>query len=89
MLPHPSFVYTCSITKNNVIATGCYDKIIRIWIKNTNFVLVQELEEHVGYVTSLVFNVEGNLLYSADSVGMILEWSKNQRNNEWNFKRFV
>lgn len=88
MLPHASFVYTCSITKENVIATGCYDKIVRIWKKNTNFVLRQELEKHSGYVTSLVFNKEENLLYSADSVGVIVEWTK-QSDDEWNFKRLI
>lgn len=87
MLPHPSFVYTCNITTNNIIvATGCYDKIIRIWKKNVKFVLLQELEKHTGYVTSLVFNHVGNLLYSADSTGVILEWIQNDV--EWSFKRF-
>lgn len=85
MLPHPSFVYSCGITVENVIATGCYDRIVRIWTKNSKFVLRQELEKHEGYVTSLVFNKKGELLYSADSLGIILEWKQN--NDEWILKR--
>lgn len=86
MLPHPSFVYTCSITSNNIIATGCYDKIVRIWTKGEKFVLRLELEKHTGYVTSVIFNKNGNLLYSADSLGLILEWIKNE-DEEWGLKR--
>lgn len=88
MLPHPSFVYSVKFSSENVIATGCYDKIIRIWCKNlntSNFELNQELENHKGYITSVCFNKSGNLLYSSDSVGIVLEWSR--KSTAWCMER--
>lgn len=77
ILPHPSFVYAAEFNLKNVIATGCYDKTVRMWyknLKNWQFELIQELENHRGYVTSVCFNKNGNLLYSSDSVGTVIEW---------------
>lgn len=88
MLPHPSFVYTCDVSTNSVIATGCYDKTVRIWTRNVNnsqYDLIQELEAHKNYVTSVCFNGSGELLYSSDSAGVVLEWYKDA--TEWNKKR--
>ncbi|XP_035728336.1 jouberin-like [Vespa mandarinia] len=92
MLPHPSYVYCGKFNRRNVsiIATGCYDRITRIWtrdLKSKNYELSQELETHEGFVNSLCFQKNGNLL-TADSVGTIILWSvkKNRRmssKKEW------
>lgn len=92
MLPHPSYVYCGKFNRRNVsiIATGCYDRIARIWtrdIKSKNYELSQELEMHEGFVNSLCFQKDGNLL-TADSVGTIILWSvkRNRRmlsKKEW------
>ncbi|XP_044271065.1 jouberin-like isoform X3 [Tribolium madens] len=90
ILPHPSFVYCCNISTENVIATGCYDGIIRIWNqtldKKTEFHLYQELEAHKGYITSLCFNKKSNIL-TGDSIGVIMEWQKEK--NDWMLKREI
>ncbi|XP_068909918.1 jouberin-like isoform X3 [Tenebrio molitor] len=91
ILPHPSFVYTCDISQENLIASGCYDGTIRIWSqlqvgRKTEFHLFQELEAHRGYVTSLCFDKKSNI-FSADSVGVIMEWQKGEK--EWILKREI
>ncbi|KAF2903475.1 hypothetical protein ILUMI_02709 [Ignelater luminosus] len=92
MLPHPSYVYASEINSKNVVATGCYDQIIRIWqnqidTRSVQYNLMQELEGHHGYITSLCFNNKGSLLYSSDSVGVIIEWKYSTSENSWNLKR--
>ncbi|KAI4493197.1 hypothetical protein M0802_009614 [Mischocyttarus mexicanus] len=92
MLPHPSYVYCGKFNRRNVsvVATGCYDRVARIWTrdsKSKNYELSQELETHEGFVNSLCFLKNGNLL-TADSVGTIILWTmkKNRRmssKNEW------
>ncbi|XP_014609981.1 PREDICTED: jouberin-like [Polistes canadensis] len=92
MLPHPSYVYCGKFNRKNasIIATGCYDRVTRIWTrdsKSKNYELSQELETHEGFVNSLCFLKNGNLL-TADSVGMIILWTvkKNRRmssRKEW------
>lgn len=94
MLPHPSYVYASEISSKNDIATGCYDQVIRIWQNQTDtqtaqYNLIQELEGHHGYITSLCFNNKGFLLYSSDSVGVIIKWKYSTSENSWNLKRFV
>lgn len=39
------------------------------------FQLRQELEDHIGYVNSLCFSDDGQKMYSADSIGVILVWN--------------
>lgn len=89
MLPHPSFVYCAEITSNFVIITGCYDQTLRIWTNenNSEYYLLQEIKNHNGYITSICCNKKGNLMYSADSVGVIIQWSS--ENKKWTMKRFV
>nr|XP_050860903.1 jouberin-like isoform X1 [Vespula vulgaris]XP_050860904.1 jouberin-like isoform X1 [Vespula vulgaris] len=92
MLPHPSYVYCGKFNRRNmsIVVTGCYDRIARIWtrdLKSKNYELSQELETHEGFVNSLCFQKNGNLL-TADSVGTIILWSvkKNRRmssKKEW------
>lgn len=87
MLPHPSFVYS-TIIKLNIIVSGCFDQILRIWTceKDSQYILRQELKGHKGYITSICCNAKGNVIYSSDSVGNIIQWQSNQE--EWFLKRY-
>ncbi|KYN14062.1 Jouberin [Trachymyrmex cornetzi] len=79
MLPHPSYVYCAKYGPGNVtiVATGCYDRVVRIWVndrRSRKRELNQELEGHEGFVNSMVFQKNGNLI-TADSVGLIILWT--------------
>lgn len=93
MLPHPSYVYCARYApgKMTIVATGCYDGVARIWAnengRSTKRELSQELEGHEGFVSSMVFQKNGNLI-TADSVGSIILWTvrRNSRmssRSEW------
>ncbi|XP_060521087.1 jouberin-like isoform X2 [Cylas formicarius] len=87
ILPHPSFVYSCDMNSNNTVATGCYDRTVRLWnFEGAEFRLHQELEEHKGYITSVCFSKKSDeLLYSADSNGDILEFRMEEK--DWRLIR--
>ncbi|KAB0796795.1 hypothetical protein PPYR_10856 [Photinus pyralis] len=89
MLPHPSFVYASDVDRNNTIATGCYDYTVRMWgLSSETYDLLQELEGHKGYVTSLCFASNHHSLYSADSVGIVIEWRRGEDSHHlWSFSR--
>ncbi|XP_011708062.1 PREDICTED: jouberin-like [Wasmannia auropunctata] len=82
MLPHPSYVYCAKYGPGNttIVATGCYDRVVRIWAsysidrRSKKRELNQELEGHEGFVNSMVFQKNGNLI-TADSVGLIILWT--------------
>ncbi|KAK4876812.1 hypothetical protein RN001_009318 [Aquatica leii] len=88
MLPHPSYVYATDVTKNDTIATGCFDKVVRIWCPSNkgSYDLIHELHGHKDYVTSLCFSNKSNLLYSANAVGVVIEWIKEDE-DQWVLKR--
>lgn len=98
MMPHPSYVYCGKFDPKNfsIVATGCYDRITRIWIRNKemkNRDLSQELEGHEGFVNSMYFQKNSNLL-TADSVGIIIIWmlKKNKKassRKEWYISRKI
>ncbi|XP_067206796.1 jouberin-like [Linepithema humile] len=98
MLPHPSYVYcaTYGPGKTTIVATGCYDRVARIWAgdrKSRKRELSQELEGHEGFVNSMVFQKNGNLI-TADSVGSIILWTarRNSRiaaRREWRSERKI
>ncbi|XP_067005671.2 jouberin [Anabrus simplex] len=78
-LPHPSHVYCAAFhpAHSSLIATGCWDEVVRLWCrgrKASRYELVQELEGHSGFVSALCFNKFGEL-FSGDSRGMILIWN--------------
>lgn len=97
-MPHPSYVYCGKFEPENtsIIATGCYDGIVRIWIQDKklkNHDLNQELEGHEGFVNSMYFQKNSNLL-TADSVGIIILWTlkKNRKvsfKKEWHISRKI
>ncbi|CAG2066883.1 unnamed protein product, partial [Timema podura] len=98
MLPHPSFVYCANFhpKTNSVLATGCFDHVVRLWSRagrNKPYELLQELEGHVGFVNSLCFNKQGKLI-SGDSLGRILIWVPVDRKpkkhiGDWKLERCV
>lgn len=72
------------------MATGCCDRVVRIWTNDKRSrkpELSQELEGHEGFVSSMVFQKNGNLI-TADNVGAIFVWTvrrnnKMSSNKEW------
>ncbi|EFN85402.1 Jouberin [Harpegnathos saltator] len=90
MLPHPTYVYCAKYGPSNttIVATGCYDRVARVWAydkRSRKRVLCQELEGHEGFVNSMVFYKNGDLI-TADSVGAIIVWSA-RRNSKMPSKR--
>ncbi|XP_060065201.1 jouberin-like [Ylistrum balloti] len=80
LLPHPGFVYTAQFHPRveNIITTGGYDQVVRVWDVDVDSVhgqLKQEIENHKGHVNSLCFDDDGQKLYTADSVGDINIWN--------------
>ncbi|XP_054708765.1 jouberin-like isoform X2 [Uloborus diversus] len=75
-LVHPSFVYSAKFhpSSTSILATACYDHIIRIWKISKNTQKVFELEGHEGSVCALDWQKLGNVICSADSVGQIKVW---------------
>ncbi|OBS79887.1 hypothetical protein A6R68_21911, partial [Neotoma lepida] len=64
VLPHPSFVYTAKFhpATQELVATGCYDSMIRIWkidMREDVPVLVRQLDVHKSFVNSICFDDEG------------------------------
>ena len=98
MMPHPSYVYCGKFDPeiSSIVATGCYDRIARIWMRDKklkNWDLSQELEGHEGFVNSMYFQKNSNLL-TADSVGIIIIWMlkksrKMSYKKEWHISRKI
>nr|XP_010299598.1 PREDICTED: jouberin [Balearica regulorum gibbericeps] len=79
VFPHPSFVYTAKYhpIADSLVATGCYDSVIRIWnanVKEINGQLLQELDGHKSFINTLCFDAEGLHMFSGDSSGLIIVW---------------
>nr|XP_018908225.1 PREDICTED: jouberin-like isoform X1 [Bemisia tabaci] len=75
MLPHPSYIYCAIFINKYIVVSGCCDGVIRLWLctkKIGAFELSQELSVHCGFVNSICYS--DGILYSADSVGVIISW---------------
>lgn len=64
VLPHPSFVYCARYhpATQNLVVTGGYDSIIRVWrldVDDVNGQLLQEFEDHQSLINSICFDSEG------------------------------
>lgn len=64
VLPHPSFVYTAKFhpAVRELVVTGCYDSIIRIWkvdMREDPAILIQQFDTHESFINSLCFDIEG------------------------------
>ncbi|XP_049451487.1 jouberin [Epinephelus fuscoguttatus] len=79
VLPHPSFVYCAQYhpTAQNLVVSGGYDSLLRVWrvdVDEVNGQLLQELEGHNSFINSICFDSEGRRMFSADNTGLILVW---------------
>ncbi|XP_059098005.1 jouberin-like [Tigriopus californicus] len=78
LLEHPSFVYCARFHPNspNVVISGCYDKVIRVWIRNqdSKFLLAEELISHNSFISALELDPDGQNLFSGDDEGFIRIW---------------
>ncbi|KAK2496056.1 hypothetical protein MC885_001042 [Smutsia gigantea] len=80
VLPHPSFVYTAKFhpAVKEVVVTGCYDSVIRIWkvdMREDPAVLIKQFDTHRSFINSLCFDIEGHHMYSGDCTGVIVVWN--------------
>ncbi|XP_062296581.1 jouberin [Scomber scombrus] len=95
VLPHPSFVYCAQYhpTAQNLVVTGGYDSLLRVWrldVDDVNGRLLQEFEGHNGFINTVCFDTEGRRMFSADNTGLINVWktsvndrSKRQLCHHW------
>ncbi|XP_048831105.1 jouberin isoform X2 [Brienomyrus brachyistius] len=80
VLPHPSFVYSAQFhpVGQNLVVTGGYDCLIRVWninVQDVNGQLLHEFEGHKTFINALCFDAEGLRLFSADSAGLLIVWN--------------
>lgn len=64
VLPHPSFVYCAQYHPGaqNLVVTGSYDCLIRVWrldVDDVNGQMLQEFETHKSFINSVCFDFEG------------------------------
>uniref|UniRef100_A0A3Q4GUR5 Abelson helper integration site 1 n=1 Tax=Neolamprologus brichardi TaxID=32507 RepID=A0A3Q4GUR5_NEOBR len=79
VLPHPSFVYSARYhpTAQNLVVTGGYDCLIRVWrfdVGDVNGQLLQEFEGHGSFINTVCFDSEGRRMFSGDNMGFIIVW---------------
>ncbi|KAI1895771.1 hypothetical protein AGOR_G00110200 [Albula goreensis] len=80
VLPHPCFVYCAQYhpSAQNLVVTGGFDCLIRVWdvdVRDVNGQLLQELEGHKGFINALCFDAEGMRMFSGDNMGLIIAWN--------------
>ncbi|XP_013876780.1 jouberin [Austrofundulus limnaeus] len=79
VLPHPSFVYCAQYHPSapNLVVSGSYDCLIRVWrldVDDVSGQLLQEFEGHSSFINTLCFDFEGSRMFSADNTGTIIVW---------------
>uniref|UniRef100_A0A8D3CBV0 Abelson helper integration site 1 n=1 Tax=Scophthalmus maximus TaxID=52904 RepID=A0A8D3CBV0_SCOMX len=79
VLPHPSFVYCARYhpSAQNLVVTGGYDSLVRVWrldVDDVNGQLLQEFEGHNSFINTACFDSEGRRMFSADNTGLIVVW---------------
>ncbi|XP_041828331.1 jouberin isoform X4 [Melanotaenia boesemani] len=79
VLTHPSFVYCAQYhpSTQNLVVTGSYDSLIRVWrldVGDLNGQLLQEFEGHNSFINTICFDSEGTRMFSADNMGLIIVW---------------
>ncbi|XP_046857215.1 jouberin-like [Xenia sp. Carnegie-2017] len=78
--PHPSFVYTAQYhpQRKNIVVTGGFDRLMRIWsndCEGMNGQLLREMEGHGGFINTICFHPTGQFMYSGDSLGTVIIWN--------------
>nr|XP_019962579.1 PREDICTED: jouberin isoform X2 [Paralichthys olivaceus] len=79
VLPHPSFMYSAQYhpTAQNLVVTGGYDSLVRVWrldVDDVNGQLLQEFEGHGSFINTICFDSGGMRMFSADNTGVIIVW---------------
>lgn len=64
VLPHPSFVYCAQYhpVAQNLVLSGGYDAVVRVWrldVDEVNGQLLQEFEGHSSFINTFCFDPEG------------------------------
>lgn len=64
VLPHPSFVYCARYhpKAQNLVFTGGYDAVVRVWrldVDEVNGQLLEEFDGHSSFINTLCFDIEG------------------------------
>lgn len=67
VLPHPSFVYCAQYhpTAQNLVVSGGYDALLRVWrldVDDVNGQLLQEFEGHNSFINTVCFDFEGMMI---------------------------
>ncbi|KAJ8353196.1 hypothetical protein SKAU_G00207630 [Synaphobranchus kaupii] len=80
VLPHPSFVYCAQYhpSAQNLVMTGGYDSLVRVWdvdVHNVNGQLLQEFDGHKSFINTLCFDTGGLRMFSGDNVGLLIAWN--------------
>ena len=76
-LQHPSYVYTAVFhpCSSHLVATAGFDRVIRIWRRERDtYTVSQEMTGHTAHVNCVVFDIEGQFLFSGDNQGVIKMW---------------
>lgn len=65
VLPHPSFIYCAQYhpAAQNLVVTGGFDTLLRVWrvdVDDVNGQLMQEFDGHGGFVNTVCFDPEGS-----------------------------
>lgn len=76
VLPHPSFVYCARYhpTAQNLVITGGFDSLIRVWtldVGDVNGQLLQEFEGHSSFINTVCFDSEGIYFYLKSNCGTL------------------
>lgn len=64
VLPHPSFVYCAQYhpAAQNLVLTGGFDALLRVWrvdVDDVNGQLLQEFDGHGNFINTICFDSEG------------------------------
>lgn len=67
VLPHPSFVYCAQYhpAAQNLVLTGGFDALLRVWrvdVDDVNGQLLQEFDGHGSFINTICFDPEGTRL---------------------------
>lgn len=86
IMPHSSYVYCSKVIEGSdkclYVVTGGRDGVIRIWRcseRKQSAELLQEIEEHKDYVTTMTSSLKTGTILSADAKGLIIEWKFDKR----------